>query len=215
MIAGEIMIIGVTGMTGVGKTFFSMKLSKYLERHKYTTININVDVISRNIILTNPDIIEQTAYYLTSELCYSINDQNFWDALMYSRLMNSQINDPLIVKIEEKITNIIENLSKNVVIIIDWAILPKSRLFNVLDKKILLTANDDDRKASVFKRDNNYNFVRRDKYAILYDKYQYDLEICNDYSEDSFDFVISNMMLSFNNVECQKKLEKQNLYQNY
>lgn len=177
-------MIGITGQTGVGKTFLSNEFKSE------DTIVIEVDKVIRELSKDN-FVIADTINYLYAK--YEDNLENIhslWvETLMYSRKDINQLEDPLWRKAEKQIDLILKYADTKRVIL-DYSLLPKTKYFNMCDYNILLLPTSNEiRKKAVIKRDNlksTERLDRRDKYNIDYRNYNFDAIVINSYDKNQF-----------------------------
>lgn len=194
-------IIGVTGVTGSGKTTFLKNLKTSLENREKKVTLIDVDCISREAFKSYPGVINATVDYLNARFGINIQDnKEFWERLMHSRSIDILMNDPLYFHICAIIDKIIAEQEESL-ILIDWAMLPKSKYFDLCTFRILIKpSNDEQRKLALKQRgDSIERTERRDFYKIDYEKYEFDQEIENNYSGEfnsinKLNGVISNII---------------------
>lgn len=195
-------MIGITGQTGVGKTFLSNEFKNE------DTLVIDIDKVIRKVS-NNDFVIVDTINYLCAK--YQIHPKDiasFWtEILMYSRKDINQLEDPLWGKAEKQIDLIIKSADTKRVIF-DYSLLPKTKYFNMCDYNILLLPTSNEiRKKAIIKRDNLENDERlnmRDKYSIDYRSYNFNKIVINSYDKNQFsslkDYILKEIE-TVNNIE--------------
>lgn len=185
--------IGITGQTGVGKTFLADQFKSD------DTVVIAVDKISREVC-QNRTLLEQTYNYLyENSIDDSSTDQKpFWELLMAFRHNSNELEDPLWKEIEKKIDDIITASTDAKRIVFDYALLPKTKYFNLCNYNVLLLpADDKTRKQAVVNRDNltsTERLDRRDRYSIDYRNYRFNKVFINSYDENQLLFLKSTIL---------------------
>lgn len=173
------MIIGVTGKSGSGKTYFSNLLNK-----KNEFIVIHVDEVVHSIL---DDIDFKRAFAIKySEAFFDngkINRKKLGTFLFSSKQAMDEYNQFIYVFIEREIDKIIERSKKP--IIIDWMQLPMTKYFERCTRKILLTAPKTVRMERIEKRDKVSEDYRnkREDFMLQYDNLMFDEVIINDHSD--------------------------------
>lgn len=108
---------------------------------------------------------------------------------MSTRKDSETLEDPLYKAIESELDSII-NSKETSIIVLDWALLPKTKYFQMCDYNILLLpVNDVKRKEAVLKRDNLQDTTRldrRDRYGVDYRNYKFDKIVINQYDSKQF-----------------------------
>ena len=91
-----------------------------------------------------------------------------------------EINDIVWQELKNEINR---ELSSHKDIIFDWILLPHSHYWNICDKKILIIADEEQRKEKVMMRDNisKEYLEKRDSASISYDGIGFDEIITNEY----------------------------------
>lgn len=202
--------IGITGQTGVGKTFLADQFKND------DTLVIAVDKISRELC-QNRTLLEQTYNYLYENSIgdSSTDEKSFWEMLMAFRHNSTHLEDPLWKEIEKKIDDILSASIDAKRIVFDYALLPKTKYFNLCNYNILLLPVDDKtRKQAVVNRDNltsTERLDRRDRYSIDYRNYRFNKVFINSYDENqllSLKTAILNELDTNNKEEHNQNKEK-------
>lgn len=167
-------IIGITKKIGLGKTTLIQ------EFEKENAIILDIDEMSKDFY-QNYNIIEETIDYLEEKYDKNVTDLNsFFESLMIARKEIEQLDDPIYKAIEAKIDEIINrNSSKDIIIVLEWELLPKTKYFNSSNYNVLLLPdNDMQRKETKFKKDiladDSQKASKKDACNIDYEKYKYD-----------------------------------------
>lgn len=167
-------IIGITRQMDLGKT----ALSKEFEREN--AIIIDIDKMSRDFYRNNK-IIEETITYLEEKYNVYITElSTFFDALMKAREETKQLDDPIYKAMETKIDEMIHsNNSKDIIIVLEWELLPKTKYFGLSNYNVLLLPdNNMARKDAKRKRDileeDGQKTSKKDSCNIDYQNYKYD-----------------------------------------
>lgn len=170
------MLIGLMGKSGSGKSLISM-LFKELDNNIQV---IDVDKIGH---MSHEDS------EVKQKLVESIGSQILNEDLSINRKELSKIvfNDEVKMKLLCEATygfmvkKIDELISDDKIIILDYALLPKTKYYELCDLKILVQASYDNRSNRVVKRDN-----------VSFEKYSRIDENSVDYSDYYFDYIIEN-----------------------
>lgn len=203
-------LIGITGQTGTGKTLLAEQFNDD------DTVIISVDEISRKLC-QNMLLMEQTYNYLCENS--SMEQKSFWEMLMAFRHESSQLKDPLWKEIENQIDDILSNSNNAKRIVFDYALLPKTKYFNLCDYNILLLpVNDEKRKQAVVSRDNlesTERLDRRDKYSIDYRNYRFNKVFINSYDENQFLTLKGTILKELDtiNIEGNDSLENKEVHE--
>lgn len=174
------MIIGITGKSGVGKSTYARKIAKENGFHI-----INFDEMSHRVMLLSnveQKLIEIFGEETIKKWHYGIIDRKYLGDLIFSnRHLYKEMSD--IVWKEMKV-EIDYDLLMHENVILDWILLPHSHYWKMCDKKILITADEEQRKKMVMKRDNisKEYLEKRDSASICYDDFVFDEIINNKYT---------------------------------
>lgn len=178
-------IIGITGKSGSGKSTLTEVLSKKLQCN-----SVNIDKIGHKA--TNDEEISK-------KLCKIFGDEILGkDAIIdRKKLGNIVFSDKEKMNILTDITwdymqeimdEILEKESGEI-IILEWALLPISKYWEKCDIKILMKADDKQRKDKVMQRDqiSEEYFVKREDGSINYTPYVFDYIFNNDYTPETME----------------------------
>lgn len=176
------MLIGLMGKSGSGKSLISM-LFKELDNNIQV---IDVDKIGH---MSHEDS------EVKQKLVESIGSQILNEDLSINRKELSKIvfNDEVKMKLLCEATygfmvkKIDELISDDKIIILDYALLPKTKYYELCDLKILVQASYDNRSNRVVKRDNVSfeKYSRIDANSVNYSDYYFDYIIENNSDMDS------------------------------
>lgn len=202
-------IIGITGSSGSGKTYFSKKLGENLENASV----INLDFVFFDILNTDSEIKEQiiqkygeraydnSGYINISEL-QNMNNLKFED---FFNIIKDKLDNKILQIIYDNKSRKTENL------IIEWFLLPKTKAFQMCDYKVLIAPNEKDRENSLLQRNEDETpekiKKRTEALPIDYKDYDYDKISINTYQEGCYDKDIEEIK----NLERRKKFSEQEI----
>lgn len=172
------MIIGITGKSGVGKSTYANKLAK---ENGFEVISF--DEMSHRVM--NLTKVQEKLIEIFGEevIKDSVVDRKYLGDLIFTnRHLYKEMSD--IVWKEMKV-EIDYDLLTNKNVILDWILLPHSHYWNMCDKKILIVADEEQRKEKVMIRDNisKEYLEKRDSASISYDDIKFDEVIVNEYKQ--------------------------------
>ena len=166
------MIIGITGKSGSGKSTYAKSLS---ENNGFFVIN--VDNISHQV-MDMPQIKAELIKLFGDSVINNneIDIKYIGDLIFENRHIYKQMSDLVWTEMKSIIDNLI-NEHKDV--IIDWILLPHTHYWKMCEYKILMIADEEERKQRVMIRDNiTEEYLRkRDSASIDYSGYTFDSKI--------------------------------------
>lgn len=145
------MLIGVVGKSGSGKS----TLVKRMQEFNKDIVHVDIDKIGQDI-LRNSEVINNIVRIVGS------NEVIENGALNRRKVGNIIFNDKekyenyfkYTEDIEYEIIDDIISKNKDKIVVLDWAVLFKTKYYNLLDYKIFVNTEDKVRKNRVIKRDN-------------------------------------------------------------
>ena len=180
-------IIGITGKSGSGKSTLANLLAKELN-----CAGIDVDKIGHKA--TNDENISRKLCGIFGKEILGregIIDRKKLGNIVFSDQEKMDIlTDVTWDYMQEKIDEILKNNPE--IIILEWALLPISKYWEKSDVKILIQANQDERKKKVIERDEitEEYFEKRDSKSLDYETVNADFKFYNEYEKKQMkDFV--------------------------
>ena len=182
-------IIGITGKSGSGKSTLAALLAKKLKCD-----SINIDKIGHQA--TDDEKIK-------NQLCEIFGKQILGESSKIDRkkLGNIVFSNPQKMEILTEITwgymqEILDEILQKQppIIILEWALLPvDSKYWKKCDIKILMQADDKERKNKVIERDqiSEEYFLKRDAGSIDYTPFEVDYIFQNDYKEETMQKIVN------------------------
>ena len=183
-------LIGITGKTGSGKSTIGKLLADKLNC-KY----IDIDKIGHEAT-SDFNITKK----LIEEFGYIILDDN--KNIDRKKLGNIVFSDKDKMEILTNLTwDYMQNKLDNILsqdeeyYLLDWALLPTVKYWNMCDIKILITSDDIKRKEKILKRDkiSKEYLEKREKNTLDYSNFQYTYYFNNDYSEKTLDSIVDTI----------------------
>ncbi len=183
------MIIGITGKSGSGKSYISEKLTTQLN-----AIHVEIDKVSHDVLYS-----ENSKPFLKEEFGEAIFENGVLNRKQLGKIVFdnkeklTKLNQFCQTKMEEILDETLENnLGKT--IILDYALLPWLKQFEVCDVKILVTSSFEDRFSRAAKRENitKEYYQKRDASLKGYDDLVFDITINNSEQID-FDALIKTI----------------------
>lgn len=171
------MIIGITGKSGVGKSTYARKISEENGFHV-----VHIDEVSHQV-MELPDVKLRLSDIFGNKIIKGevVDRKYLGDLIFTNRHLYKEMSDIVWKEMKSQIENIISTHEN---IILDWILLPHSHYWKMCDKKILITADEEQRKEMVIKRDNisKEYLEKRDSASISYDDFVFDEIINNKYT---------------------------------
>lgn len=170
------MIIGITGKSGVGKSTYARKLA---EEHGFRAVHI--DNIAHGIMNLQAFKAKLIDTFGDEVIKDGVVDRKYLGDLVFeNRHLYKEMSDLIWDMMKSRIDYI---LSTHENVILDWILLPHTHYWKLCDKKILVVADESERKSRVMDRDNisaEY-LTKRDSAGISYDGIEFDEIIENKY----------------------------------
>lgn len=172
------MIIGITGKSGVGKSIYADKISK-----KNGFYVIHIDELSHRVMEIS-NVKQKLIETFGEEVIKDglINRKYLGDLIFTNRHSYEEMSNIVWEELKNKINH---ELLCHRDVILDWILLPHSHYWNMCDKKILIVADEKQRKEKVMIRDNisKEYLEKRDSAGINYDDIEFDEIVINEYKE--------------------------------
>lgn len=205
-------VIGVTGKSGSGKSYFSKQLNKKLAEKNIDSEYINCDSIFFDVLNTDEQvkkqIIEQfgddaydSAEHINVQEIQKSGDDAFSEIFKY---VYNPMNEIISNKVKEA-----ESDNKDI-LILDWFVLPKLEVFKNLDYSVLVEPTEEARNESLMSRneeDTPEKIKKRDNAILInFEDYEFDKVIKNDYKQQTIDFEIEE---TIENLERKVDMHKE------
>lgn len=167
------MIIGITGKSGVGKSTYAEKFAK---ENGYFVVHI--DDIGHKVLESSD--IKNKLLELFGDDCVvngTVDRKYVGDLVFTNRHFYKRLSDLVWSSMKNEIDAI---LSLHCNVILDWILLPHTHYWKMCDEKILMIADEEDRKNRVIARDNiSVEYLnKRDSAGINYDDIKFNQIIC-------------------------------------
>lgn len=171
------MIIGITGKSGVGKTTYADKIAKengfrvvHIDKISHGIMNLAA-IKARLVDMFGDEVVKNGA----------VDRKYLGDLIFTNRQVYKEMSDLIWDMMKQRIDYI---LSTHENVILDWILLPHSHYWKMCDKRILIIADEEQRKEMVMKRDNisKEYLEKRDSASISYDDFIFDEIINNKYT---------------------------------
>ena len=177
------MIIGICGKSGSGKSTLANEI---VDKYKNNVIHVDIDKIGHNVY-KNKIVLENIIKCFGSDVVINgvVDRKKLGDIVFNSCDMMEKLTNITWLVMEREIDNIIKD-NKNMVIILDWALLPKTKFMNICDIKILLDIPYEIRKERAMLRDNisSDKFDLREKNSLEYNKKDFDYIIVDNSKDE-------------------------------
>lgn len=180
-------IIGITGKSGSGKTSFASSLAKTLN-----CTYIDIDKIGHKAIYEpkiSKTLCERFGQQILDEYG-NIDRKRLGNIVFSSKDRMDELTEVTWTYMQHQLDDIL--LQNNNIIVLEWLLLPISKYWGKCNFKILVKANNIQRKNKVMERDNisEEYFEKRDSSSIDYSTYKFDYIFENNYSKETMDRVI-------------------------
>lgn len=168
------MVIGLSGISGAGKTTIAKQLCK-----TGNYFHVNIDEIAHDLLDK-----EYVQKFIAKELGIEVSSSDrkqLAEIIFTDRHKAKAVTDYMWDLMRTRILTIL-NTYENVVL--DWILLPHTEFFEKCDIKILVKPKSKElREAKVRIRDNlsKEDLAKRDKASIEYDENRFDYVITNNY----------------------------------
>lgn len=183
-------LIGITGKTGSGKSTIGKTLADKLNC-KY----IDIDKIGHEAT-SNITISKRLCEKFGQDILDENNniDRKKLGNIVFSNKDKMQILTNLTWNYMQNKLDIIIS-KKEDSYILDWALLPLVKYFDMCNIKILITSNDVKRKEKIIKRDNisKEYLEKRELNSLDYSKFKFDFIFQNDYSSEKLKSIIDTI----------------------
>ena len=163
------MIIGITGKSGSGKSTYAQQLA---EENGFRVVNI--DKISHAIMNLPAIKARLTDIFGDKVIKDGVIDRKYLGDLIFeNRHLYKEMSDLIWDMMKHRIDNILSAYDD---VILDWILLPHTHYWKMCDTKILMVANEEERKRRVMARDNiSLEYLsKRDAAGINYDNIEFD-----------------------------------------
>lgn len=186
-------IIGITGKSGSGKSTLTKLLS---ERWKCNSVNI--DKIGHKAT-SNEEISKKLCKVFGNKVLDddgNIDRKKLGNIVFSSKEKMDILTDITWGYMQEVLDDILKKETGEI-IILEWALLPISKYWKKCDVKILIKANDKERKEKVMQRDHisEEYFLKRDSGSIDYTPYEFDYVLNNDYKPETMEEIVNTIKL--------------------
>ncbi len=176
------MLIIVTGKSGSGKTVVSSHLCEL----NTNIVMLDIDKVGHKVN-ERDDVKNRIVNELGAPLIDGKIDRKELGRIVFSSAEKMDIlTDITWGAMEEEIEKFISN-NKEKVIVLDWALIPKTKYYDESDIKILVKSDVESRKSRAIKRDsiNEDKFNEREGASLNYTDKDYDYVIVNDDIEET------------------------------
>lgn len=195
-------IIGLTGKSGSGKSYFASKLGEKLGNSAVIKID---DIFSE--VMNEPDIVSKIRDIYGEEVIK--NGEVDLDTILSNKEIFNTIYEMIADRIEEAVTRAIKEAEegktekdgtktdKKENVILDWWGLPKSDLIAKCDYVVYVDVDPDTRLQALQKRETRISQkdidIRDDVLSVKYDSVKYDLVIQNDHKQETVDEAVKKI----------------------
>lgn len=185
----KVKIIGITGKSGSGKSTLTELLSKEMRCN-----SVNIDKIGHKAT-SNLKIAKKLCGIFGNEILGDdgkIDRKKLGSIVFSSKEKMDLLTDITWDYMQEIMDKILaEELGET--IILEWALLPISKYWEICDMKILMQSDDIKRKNKVMERDHisEEYFLKRDEGCIDYTPYDFDFIFENDYQLETMEKIVN------------------------
>ena len=184
-------IIGITGKSGSGKSTLTALLSEKLRCH-----SVNIDKIGHKAT-SNEEISKKLCKVFGNEILGNdakIDRKKLGNIVFSDKEKMNVLTDITWDYMQEVMDEILEKESGEI-IILEWALLPISKYWEQCDIKILIKADDKERKNKVMQRDHisEEYFLKRDDGSVDYTPYVFDYIFNNDYTLETMEKMVNTI----------------------
>ena len=184
-------IISITGKSGSGKSTLTNLLAKKLK-----CTSIDVDRIGHKAT-SDEKISQKLCEIFGNEI---LNETKKVDRKKLGNIVFSDkkkmdiLTDITWGYMQEMLDEILEKEKGNT-IILEWALLPISKYWKKSNVKILIKAEDEERKSKVIERDkiSEEYFLKRDAGGIDYTPFEFDYIFENDYNLETMQKIVNTI----------------------
>lgn len=204
-------IIGISGKSGSGKSYFSKLLCNYLKSINKKVAIIDFDEIGHIVVKENSYVQKS----LKKTFGEKILDEN--GIISRKKLSNLVFNDTLALKTLNSITlphmckqidNMLVYLDECDYVIFDYALLPMiKKYFNMCNFKLLIKCDIDKREERIIHRDNisEEKFQKRENSSVKYCEFDFDKVIKNN-EETTIDDLVLYISTVITTLNDNKKI---------
>lgn len=191
-------IIGITGKSGSGKSTLAKELTEKMQ----DTICINVDKIGHKAT-SDVNISKKLCEVFGKQILSQdgkVDRKKLGNIVFSSKEKMDMLTEITWGYMQEILDKILDEEKEKgtKAIILEWALLPIGKYWEMCDTKIYMKANEQDRKNKVIQRDqiSEEYFLKRDSGGIDYTPYKFDFIFENDYKMETMDKFIENTDLT-------------------
>ena len=168
------MIIGISGKSGSGKT----TLSNYIkDTSKKEVIHLDIDKVGHKVLLLD-EVKEELINTFGEDVINNelVNRKRLGEIVFDNRDEMQKLTDITWKYMQLEIDKYVSKNTNNIILILDWLLLPITKYFEICDIKILLDIPYEVRKKRAMQRDNitEEQFDLREKASIELDRGLFD-----------------------------------------
>ncbi len=184
-------IIGITGKSGSGKSTLTTLLSE-----KWKCNSVNIDKIGHKAT-SNEKITKKLCEVFGDEILdneKNIDRKKLGNIVFSSKEKMDILTDITWGYMQEMLDEILKKETGEI-IILEWALLPISQYWEKCNTKILMKAEDRERKNKVMERDqiSEEYFLKRDAGSIDYTAFEFDYIFENDYDLETMKKMVNTI----------------------